>query len=246
MGSYKTEAIVLRGRNYGEADKVLTVFTRGLGKIQAIAKGVRKPQSRLRGGVQPFTLSDMALHTGRTWDIITQTEPRSVWLGTQASLETMVLASYLAELLDVMLPERECNGQVFDLACRAFAALSGPDPELTARASEIQLLGLMGYKPVLTVCAHDGKALGGDRIAFSARLGGALCRECAGVEPERVQVSRVALSVLASMERMDLANVHRLKLSQPLRRELEDTLRYYLTYHVERRLKSAPLIHILS
>jgi DNA repair protein RecO (recombination protein O) len=245
MGAYKTEAIVLRARNYGEADKVLTVFTRGLGKIQAIAKGVRKPQSRLRGGIQPFTLSLMALNTGRTWDIITQTEPRAVWVGAQASLERLVLASYLAELIEALLPEREGNDQVFDLACRAFAGLSAPDPELIVRAVEMKLMNLMGYKPILDRCAQDGKPLGGDHLVFSARLGGALCRECAGTEPDGIRVSRASLPLLASLERMDLAHVQRLKVSPPLRKEIEDTLRYYLTYHLERHLKSAAFLHVL-
>jgi DNA repair protein RecO (recombination protein O) len=246
MGMYKTEAIVLRARNYGEADQVLTIFTRSAGKVHAIAKGVRKPRSRLRGGVQPFTLSQIVFHTGRTWDIVTQTEPQTVWLGLGTSLDRFVLASYTAELLEALLPEKEGNSQAFALACQAFAGLAGPDPELTVRAFEVQFLSLMGYRPILDVCAHDGKPLQGDKLGFSARSGGALCRECIGIDPHGLKISRQALAVMATLERLELSRVSRLKVPPPLRRELEEVLRYYVSYHVERCLKSATYLHDLQ
>jgi len=76
VGPYRTEGIVLKSKDYGEADKLLTIFTRARGKAQAIVKGVRKQKSRLRGGVQPLTLSDFQMYEGRSLDTVIQAEVR--------------------------------------------------------------------------------------------------------------------------------------------------------------------------
>ena len=106
---YRVDALIIRARDFGEADKILTLYTKECGKIQAIAKGVRKPTSRLRGGVQMFAHSRLLLYRGRSLDIVSQSESVESYGSLQEDLVRLVYASYLVELLDIAVPEREPN-----------------------------------------------------------------------------------------------------------------------------------------
>ena len=111
MGIYKAESIVLRSRVYGEADRILVLYTREAGKVSAIAKGVRKTTSRLRGAVQLFNHTYLVLYTGKTLDTVSQGRQGAVFL-PGAGLRTFTAASYCAEL-DRLTPDREPQPRVF-------------------------------------------------------------------------------------------------------------------------------------
>jgi len=101
MAVYKADAIVIRSREYGEADRLVTLFAREKGKINALAKGVRKPTSSQRAGTQLFTYADFLLHQGKTLDTITQAQPRESFPHTWSDLDRTLAASGRAELLDI-------------------------------------------------------------------------------------------------------------------------------------------------
>ena len=103
---YTTDAIVLSRFDLGEADRVLTLITPGIGKLKAIAKGVRRPTSRLGGSLEPFAELTVALARGRTFDVVTQVSVGHAWLNLRDSLESAATAWYLAELADRSLEER--------------------------------------------------------------------------------------------------------------------------------------------
>ena len=96
----RTLAVVTSRFRLGEADRVLTLLSPDRGKFKAIAKGVRKPTSRLGGGVEPFAELEVALATGRTFDIVTQVQSRRVWLGLRERLKSSAVAWYAAELVE--------------------------------------------------------------------------------------------------------------------------------------------------
>ena len=131
---YSVEALILRARDFGEADKVITLFTREEGKCQAIAKGVRKSTSRLRGGVQPFTHSRLLLYRGKTLDTVSQSENICAFAALRDDLVLLSAAAYLAELLETALPEREPLEEVFQLAVASFRELLTGDAELVVRS----------------------------------------------------------------------------------------------------------------
>src|SRR6478609_8007714 len=85
---YTTDAIVLSRFDLGEADRVLTLITPGIGKLKAIAKGVRRPTSRLGGSLEPFAELTVALARGRTFDVVTQVSVGHAWLNLRDSLES--------------------------------------------------------------------------------------------------------------------------------------------------------------
>ena len=152
MKSYQTEAVVLRSRKYLEADCLLTLLTKEKGKLSAIAKGVRKSKSKLRGGVQVFTLNDMLLYRGRNLDTVTQSQCLETFAPLQEDLRSVAAASYWSELLDSLTPERERDIRLFQLAVAGLHLLCLSSNEIIVRGLEIKLLSYLGYRPHLDGC----------------------------------------------------------------------------------------------
>src|SRR5947209_5448766 len=112
---YRTEAIVLKGYDYGEADRVLTLYAPEHGKVRAIAKGVRRTKSRKAGHLDLFTRSSLLLATGRQFDIITQAETIETFRAVREDLWLSTCAHYVAELVDGFTAEQLPNYPVYAL-----------------------------------------------------------------------------------------------------------------------------------
>ncbi len=138
--TFTTDAIVLSRFDLGEADRVLTLITPGDGKLKAIAKGIRRPTSRLGGSVEPFAELRVALAQGRTFDVVTQVSVGHAWLRLRDTLETAATAWYLAELADRSLEERHAGRALYLLLKRAYELLdAGMAPGRVARWYEMHL-----------------------------------------------------------------------------------------------------------
>src|SRR3954465_15462830 len=145
---YVTDAIVLSRFDYGEADRILTVMTPGGGKLKAIAKGIRRPTSRIGGSLEPFAELRLALAHGRTFDVVTQVEVIHPWLRMRDDLVSFGTASYVAELADGTLEERHASETVCLLLKRAYELLdAGMAPARVARWFEIHLADELGIRP---------------------------------------------------------------------------------------------------
>ncbi len=247
MKLYKVEAIVIRSRIYGEADRLLTFFTRERGKVPAVARGARKPSSRLRGAVQLFSRSYLLLHAGRTLDTVSQGEVLEDFSYLQEDLGRFGVAGYCAELADRLTLERHPLEEVFRCLLEALRALRRADPELVARAFEVKLLAALGYKPRLEGCAggnHPGwqpPEQGGEGVgpvAFSVEKGGVLCPACASQLPGVFLLAPATLGVLSYFLRAPLGNVARVRVPPHTREELAQVLEAYLAYHGEVRAKA--------
>jgi len=133
----RAQAIVLRHRNWGEADRILGLFTLEMGKVQAIAKGVRRPRSRKAGHLEPFTHVKLLLARGRNIAIITQAEAIDQFTTLREDMLLTTYASYVVELLDRFTYEEGENRQLFRLLRNTLARLCSADkPELVLRYYE--------------------------------------------------------------------------------------------------------------
>lgn len=124
MKLYKVDAIVLRAKEFGEGNKLLTLFSRQRGKIRVVAYGVSKPGSRKRGAVQPFCYSEFLIYKGKELDSINQCEGREIFPGLTRSLNILGYAGYLAELVDCLTMEGEPDEKLFSLLITTFRLLS--------------------------------------------------------------------------------------------------------------------------
>jgi DNA repair protein RecO (recombination protein O) len=241
--SIKVDAVILRHSDYGEADRLLTLFTREAGKLRAIAKGVRKMQSRKAGHLEPFTQVTLLLAQGHDLWIVTQAEATELFQPLRESLPLIGYAGYVVELLDRFTYEEGQNWQLFQLLIETLKRLaSEPDPFVPVHYYEMRLLDLMGFRPLLFECASCGKAIQPEDQYFSAERGGVLCPDC-GLQVNLVRpISMDALRYLRHFQRSSYTEAKRANPGQDTRDEVEAILNYYLTYLLERNLNSPEFI----
>src|SRR5512135_581562 len=145
MRSQRVEAIVLRHTNWGEADRLLWLFTREQGKLQAVAKGVRKPRSRKAGHLEPFTRVELLLAQGRDLPIVTQAEAKDAYLELRADLVRVGYAAYIIELLDRFTYEEGENIGLYRILCETLSRINKEkEVAFAVRYYEVRLLDLVG------------------------------------------------------------------------------------------------------
>lgn len=235
----RVESVVLRHADWGEADRLLVLYTREQGKLRAVAKGVRRVHSRKAGHLEPFTRVVLMLARGRELWIVTQADTVEAYLPLREDLERIGLASYVVELLDRFTYEEGANRPLYQLLVETLTRLcEQEDPFLAVRYYEIRLLDLLGFRPELINCVNCGELIQPQNQYFSALLGGALCPRCGPQEPTSRPVSVAALKYLRHLQRSSFSEAGRAQISAAVRLEMENLLQYYLTYLLERALNS--------
>jgi len=243
---YRTDAIVLGRRDYGEADRILTLYSPDRGKLNAIAKGVRKLTSRQCGQVELFSLAHVLLAEGRTMDVVTQAEMVEPFAGLRGDLGRTTYAYHVAETTDRFVREGSGSPATFRLLLDTLAALSGaPEPSIIARYFELRLLDLSGYRPEFHTCPGCGRALTADARRLGLQAGGVLCRGCEGADHSAIGLSAAAFRVLRFLQTHEWPDVRRLDVTAATRAELENVMTSLLRHHLERDLKSVEFIRRL-
>ncbi len=237
---YTTEAIVLSRFDLGEADRVMTLITPSGGKLKAIAKGIRKPTSRIGGSLEPFAELTVALARGRSFDVVTQVIVGHAWLNLRDSLEGTATAWYLAELADRSLEERHPAEPLYALLRRAYELLdAGMAPGRVARWYEMHLLDELGVRPEVDRCVDCDRPLEADeRFRWVPPAGGVLCQRCPGPPHDRTALSLEALKLLKAYQRLDIEAIAALRLAEDVEREVETALREFVRGALERDARS--------
>jgi DNA repair protein RecO (recombination protein O) len=245
--TYQTEAVVLRRRNWGEADRILTLFTPQRGKIRVRAAGVRKPSSRKAGHLELFHRATLFLAKGRDFDIVTQAETVEAFANLREDLVRSAAASYCAELLDRVSPEESENAGAYRLIVRTLKELNGGgNPALVLRCYDLKLLEGSGYRPELTVCTVGGEQICAEDQFFSPARGGVVCPRCAEKAEGRFPVSVAALRILRHIQRVPLEEAFRLRVKESTLAELEGVLQRNIQYWLESPLHSRKFLSDVS
>ena len=236
---YKTEAIVLKRNDLGEADSIITLYTPNLGKIRAVVRGVRKPKSKLGGHLDLLTQSALLLAHGQTLDVITQSQTIESFLPLKSNLKNISCALYMAELVNQFTAEGAEHYPVYRLLVDDLLWLcEARDSDVVLRHFELHLLSHLGYQPELYQCLNCKSPLTPERNLFSASGGGVLCSKCAGSEPATRPISVDALKVMRFLLSNTPASAGRLRMGRAISREVEQLLRWYIRYILEREVKS--------
>ncbi len=235
-----TDAIVLSRFDYGEADRILTLLTPGLGKIKAIAKGIRRPTSRIGGSLEPLAELRLQLAKGRTFDVVTQVTMLHAWLGLHDRLEVTATAWYCGELLERSLEERHAAEPLYLLLRRAYELLDAEmAPGRVARWFEMRLCDEMGVRPEVDRCVECDRLLeAGDEVRWIPRLGGVLCGRHGGPSMAGAGLSTEALKVLKAYQRMDVEALAGLRLPGGVEAEVERVLGEFVRHVMERDTRS--------
>jgi DNA repair protein RecO (recombination protein O) len=242
---YRDEGVVLRVQKLGEADRIVTVLTRRHGRVRAVAKGVRRTRSKFGATVEPFSHVDLQLYTGRSLDIVVQAESltaygeRLVDDYPRYTAGTAVLET--AERLTA--EEREPSLRLFLLVVGALRALSGGgrdgeprDPSLVLDAFLLRAMSVAGYAPALAECARC--AAPGPHRAFSIPAGGSVCPTCrpaGAASPGPAALTLMVDLLTGDWDGADAADTR-------TRREASGLVSAHLQWHLERGLRSLPLV----
>jgi len=244
---YRTDAIILRRSDFGEADRLLTVLTPERGKARLLAKGVRKITSRKAGHLELFMFTHLLVAKGRTWDIISQAEIVEAYRDLRENLDRTSLAYYLAELVDRFTEEHDPNAPLFELLALTLVQLShAADPFVALRYFELHLLSLTGFQPQLHFCVACQEALEPvENNYFHPAGGGTLCPKHGELQPHAEIIPLPVLKVLRYLQTEPWDRVANLQLTPATRQQVETLLLGYITFVLERQLKSVDFLRKL-
>jgi len=271
LGNYKVDGLILKARNFGESDRIVTILDRNLGKLEAVARGARRTRSRLGGPCQPFSHNQFLLWHGRTLDGIIQCEVMHSFASLRDDLMRLAAASYMAELVDEVVRDRDPSPEVFDLLLGSYHWLGQGEATLAhvthvLRTFELRLMTLVGFGPSLDSCATCGRPFEtwdtAGRVIFSAAAGGVVCPACrAGRGPDAageagtsqfsapgesgatlVSLSPGTVKAMRYLADADFDQARVLRLTPGAAREMGGALREHITYHLDRRLRSVDFL----
>lgn len=147
---YKATGIIIKRINYGEADKIVTIFTKEYGKIQSLAKGIRKIHSKKASQLELFSYVKVNLTKGKFLDIVTEVEAQELFPKIRSNLRNIVYAYELIEIIDQLCPEQEVHKKIFDLSLETLRTLDGgkhKDIALLLEKFTLQVIWELGFLP---------------------------------------------------------------------------------------------------
>ena len=183
MAVYRSKGIVLRSIRYGEADRILDLYTRDAGLVSAIAKGIRRTKSRFGARLEPLSCVDFVAYHGRTLDTVTQAEVLRSFHAVRENLTRFEAAAGMVRSVRALSGGDEADRRVFNLLYNALDALETRERgyEAVEAAFGLKLSILAGYAPQLETCLSceiDFARAAGPHYYFAPNLGGVLCSEC--------------------------------------------------------------------
>ena len=191
-------AVVLRARDYKEADQLLTIYTSEQGKMTVQARGVKKTTSKLRSGILLFSCTDLMLTVGKGFPIVTGASTVEAFPSLRSDFVRMSYAGYAAELLDKVLADGQPDGELFRLILQTMYLLEHIDPWLAVQHLQLQLLEQQGYGVNLHHCHSCGTLLRGEK--FRVVQGGFLCPQCSAHQREGFMMHNEGLTVLQALK----------------------------------------------
>lgn len=237
--NYQSEAVIIKKTKHGEADRILTLLTLNRGKIHAVAKGVRRPKSKLSGHLELLTYTNVSFARGHNLDTITGSQTINAFLPLKSDLNLTSCGLYIAELTDQFTVEHMENIEVFRLLVDTLEKLCEvSNKEMTLRYFEMQLLNYTGYRPELQQCIKCHKALEPVANYFNKAEGGVLCPVCGQSQTILYPLSVNALKVLRLLQNGNYTMANKLKLTSQLAAEIQEVIRSYIKYILEREVKT--------
>jgi DNA repair protein RecO (recombination protein O) len=241
---YRDDAVVLRLQKLGEADRIITLLTKRHGRVRAVAKGVRRTTSRFGARLEPASHVDVQLYSGRSLDIVTQVETLAPYGSELASdYPRYTTATAVLETAERLAAEEgEPSLRLYLLTVGALRTLAERDPArqhdagLVLDAFLIRSMAVAGWEPALADCARCGEP--GPHRAFSIQVGGAVCTACrpaAAATPRLDTVLLMRALLVSDWETADGSEA-------AVRREASGLIAAHLQWHLERGLRSLPLV----
>lgn len=252
MSISKTEGIVLKHTNLGEADKILTILTRNNGKIKAIAKGCRKPKSSLLSSSEVFVFSEFVLYKGTNFYHVSQAVTRETFYNIRNDLLRLSYATYFAELAETVSDEGIPSERLFLLLAKALYYLSTEKMPigLLSLGYQLKLMDISGYRPDLQRCVVCRK-VSEDYKGFSIDLGGVICRDCSADESIKkagdvFKITQGTTEALKFLLNIDISRLNTKKIDNTIFNGIERITRSFIQRHLDKRFKSLDFLDTIK
>ncbi len=241
MAQTTTEALILKVKNFHEADRIFTLYSKRHGKIRAIAKGVRKITSKRGGNLDLLNLVRLSINDSHKFPIITEASVINSFRRLKANLKNIQIGYGVLELLDKFLPEGEENRLIYDLVVETLENLSklkDGGKTLAITYFKFKLLVILGYDPVLDFCVLCFRDYDDSwkKITFNGHHGGIICDRCtkAGID-----LSPAVVGFLRQVRILGFSNLQKQKILKSTLDELGLLLKYYIEFILEESLRSS-------
>lgn len=245
MHSWGSHGIILKAATWGEADKILTIFTRNTGKVRAVAKGVRKITSRRGANVELFNHAKLFFHESKGSLILTEAETVTAFPHLKNDLSKIAYAYRLAEAVDQLFPERSASSSTFDLILENLTAINQATPagtRLFSLAAGLKLFSQAGFRPQLAVCSRCGKALAAQTHLLSPEHGGLIDRGCNTDWFASKPISAEAIKLLRFLLDQQLLEVAKLNVPALVLKEASQATSFYQEAILDTSLRATKFI----
>ncbi len=240
MHTFRDHMLVINRRPFGEADLLVTLLTRGHGKVRAIAKGARKPTSRLVGHSELFSLISAQINTRSSMPIMSQAVIERTSDADDLTSQTLQKLSYMSEIVDKSLEEGDAHESVFHVLNEGMVRLTSSDSSIVFAGIVIRLLGLLGFALDLRRCGVCERPLVvEERYGWSFRRDGVVSGECSAMAGEELfTIDGDTLKVLRYCQRHSFDDIARLQVPAHCGQEIERFLDLYIQHVLEQPMKS--------
>ena len=231
------EGIIIRSIDYGETNKIVTVFSRENGKIGMMARGAKKPNSRLSFVSQLFTYGNYLYYAAKGLGTMSQGEVIQSFRSIREDVFKTAYVACIAELTDKLSEEKKTDPYLFELLYQSLHYINeGLDPEVIMFIFETKMLAVAGIAPKLDGCVSCGREEG--IVSFSIREGGFLCDRCVEIDAHHIPVSEAVRKLLKLFLHFDLKRLGSISLKERTKDDIRLVLKHYYDTYSGLHLKS--------
>ena len=247
MSYIKTKGVILKEINVGEADKIVTIFSRNKGKISGSAKGARRPKSRIIAGSQLFCYSEFVLFKGKDMYSITSCDVIEPFYEIRNDLVKLTYAAHINEIVLDVVQEELPSTKVLQLFLNSLYMLSKTEkaPEQIARVFEMRLMAILGYAPSVKGCLKCGSEDFTD-LSFSFKSCGFLCRKCKEDDRYALNISEGCARAINYVIYSNIKNIFNFDVSKSVLIELEKLSKRYLKDRLDREYNKLDFLKSLN
>lgn len=236
----KAQAIVLRTYNYRETSKIAIFYSREFGKISGLFKGIRKEPEKFATNLELASLNDLVFYKRHNsgLHLVSQCDLKEGFVFLRKDLKKYFALNYALELVNAIMPPEDKNEEVFKLLLWFIKDLSRLcESEKLISIFQIKILSLSGFKPHLDSCVVCNKSID-KKVGFSSSLGGFVCERCKFRDRNIQPVLKGTVASLVHIQKTPCQESLRLGIAYSIKKELNLILDSFLTFHLERKLKT--------
>jgi DNA repair protein RecO (recombination protein O) len=237
MPSHKYTGIILRRTNLGEADRIVTAFSKESGKVKFVAKGARRTKSKLAGGIELFCKTNLMINDGKNLDILTSSEIVKNYLGLKPNLEKLKLASFIAEVINKLTLDNNPNSEIFSLADSVLNRILEVDEARLKIYFITNFLSLSGILPELSECVKCNEKPS-HNIYFSQTANGILDEDCSKYFDDAQDITLNAVKLIRASSGLSIDDFRKISVDEKYLEEACNLLVHYLVFSFDRSFKS--------